>query len=797
MSFDDCVRKKAAAGKIDKDAAAEALKDYNSRYERNRQYAGDDSARAKAASDTAKKAQEQADYKKQRTIRHALHQQRLADELKAATGKGKKASTFFMDKSDGILLRKENILREAWHGMEGVADRFRAKYGGIARDTLGIKPVIRELLGEKTGDAMAAEAAGILRKGMDYVHTRFKAAGGDIGKLDNYYPQTHEASRIKEAGFDRWWQAIQRHTVNGGDIDKDTAQALYRSITEPEIVDAEMRMGQWRPNRLFGEETSPWNTKNRFFRFASADDFFAYNQEFGVGDNGLWDLATGYIDRMAHKSALYETFGPKPNDTARYLSDAVTAGGEGARRKRWADGTYLVGSGAIDQGSEPNAWMGAVSSVRNYLRAVQLGAAPLSAVSDTVFLAQSVRMAGLSPMRAMGRYLGQMNPLSGADRQLAKRSGFIADIANGKAMADARFAGEINGAGKEFSAWMSQFTYTASGLRAMTSATKNAAAMEMEATLAEQAGKAWSRLDSRFRRALQEHGLSETDWKKLAAVEAWEPEEGMRFLNAHAIRQHAMTKGAGDGELYRIADAVGDMVETLRAVAANEPLARTRAFTTGAGLAGEAARKGEVIREIMASVTMYKSFGVTVILNHLLPYFTKNSGKKWTDAAPMWLGLSVMGGMALQLKDLSKGREPRDMNTPQFWMAASLQSGGLGLYGDFLFADYSRFGRSPITELLGPLAGTADDVMRLTKGNFDRALEDPTGASVDRVKKDLFKFVKRYAPGNFWYNRLALERLLYDQIEEAANPDYARDRRRIARQLEKEFGQGYWWKPGG
>ena len=31
------------------------------------------------------------------------------------------------------------------------------------------------------------------------------------------------------------------------------------------------------------------------------------------------------------------------------------------------------------------------------------------------------------------------------------------------------------------------------------------------------------------------------------------------------------------------------------------------------------------------------------------------------------------------------------MTTPAFWGAAFLQGGGMGLYGDFLFADLNRY----------------------------------------------------------------------------------------------------------
>lgn len=69
--------------------------------------------------------------------------------------------------------------------------------------------------------------------------------------------------------------------------------------------------------------------------------------------------------------------------------------------------------------------------------------------------------------------------------------------------------------------------------------------------------------------------------------------------------------------------------------------------------------------------------------------------------------------------------------------------------------------------MAGPIGGVAEDVARLTFGQVRKSFEgnDMTlGAEIARVGK-------RYTPGTF-YTRLAVDRLLWDQLQTLADSDY-------------------------
>ena len=59
----------------------------------------------------------------------------------------------------------------------------------------------------------------------------------------------------------------------------------------------------------------------------------------------------------------------------------------------------------------------------------------------------------------------------------------------------------------------------------------------------------------------------------------------------------------------------------------------------------------------------------------------------------------------MTLKDLLKGKEPRDPNNlKKTIMAAFLQGGGLGIYGDVLFKEQRDAAVQLLLDLVGPVS---------------------------------------------------------------------------------------------
>lgn len=160
--------------------------------------------------------------------------------------------------------------------------------------------------------------------------------------------------------------------------------------------------------------------------------------------------------------------------------------------------------------------------------------------------------------------------------------------------------------------------------------------------------------------------------------------------------------------------------------------------------------------------------------------------------AKLFVMTTVMGSLALELKDLAAGKTSRLQGAidNDIWgkhlMASILQGGGLGIFGDFFFQDQSRFGNSPVVTLSGPLGSLVEDVYSLTAGNIHKEAE---GKDV-HWGSDVVDFGKKYLPGqNLWYTRLLFDRMVFDTVKEMVDPKYNQKVRQQAKRMRKETGQ--------
>jgi hypothetical protein len=97
---------------------------------------------------------------------------------------------------------------------------------------------------------------------------------------------------------------------------------------------------------------------------------------------------------------------------------------------------------------------------------------------------------------------------------------------------------------------------------------------------------------------------------------------------------------------------------------------------------------------------------------------------EFAGVARLIASTTLLGYASMALKDVAKGRTPRDpTESPEqaakVFLAAMVQGGGAGIYGDFLFGSASRGGGGTIETLAGPTISTAARVVDL----YHRALE--------------------------------------------------------------------------
>ena len=144
---------------------------------------------------------------------------------------------------------------------------------------------------------------------------------------------------------------------------------------------------------------------------------------------------------------------------------------------------------------------------------------------------------------------------------------------------------------------------------------------------------------------------------------------------------------------------------------------------------------------------------------------------------------AVFGYAAMSLKDIVKGREPRDPRSFKAAQAALLQGGGLGIYGDFLFGESkNRFGGGPLDTLIGPTAGMLSSVADLY-GRMKSG--DDVGSSVIRT-------IYNNTPAlNVFYIKPVVDHFIMERIFNELNPGQAQRRER---RLKRENDQTLLWQ---
>lgn len=114
------------------------------------------------------------------------------------------------------------------------------------------------------------------------------------------------------------------------------------------------------------------------------------------------------------------------------------------------------------------------------------------------------------------------------------------------------------------------------------------------------------------------------------------------------------------------------------------------------------------------------------------------------------------------------------------------RSGGLGIYGDFLFGKLNRYGNTAVETLAGPVATSMLNAAFAIPGHALRGDWEAAGKDAAAIALNNAPFV------NFWMTRGVLEWAFLYHVRESLSPGVLR---RMERQAQKEYGQRYFVSP--
>lgn len=658
---------------------------------------------------------------------------------------------------------------------------------GQNRETL--LATVREVFGESTGNVKASKAAAGFSKSAEYLRERYNRAGGFIPKRNDWgMPQIHDQVRVSKAGMDDWIKyltdpdkpRLNREAMVNADgrimSDDELMQALRESYKTVSTDGQNKKVpGAFNGNGKMANR----HQDSRFLVFKDADSWIEYQEKFGSSD--FFNVMVGHIRSMSSEIAMLEVLGPNPNQAFKYLSDiAENDGNMGMVNSVWN-----VVNGSADMVDVNRASIAkATAFTRHWLMASQLGSAAVSSITDPVYGKMTRAFNGMPIVKSIQHTVGQLNPADEADRAFAAHLGMVMDGWTSQAVVSSRFSGEIDPAGKVSK--VSEMLFRASGLTAWTNGQRNAFGLDFQWHIARQMDKPLSDVDAKFQGMIKRYGITDEDWEIMRSVPL-EEHGGTSYFRPQNMHSLDLPTENVDNLVTKILEAMNTEMD----FAVPSPDARVRAIQTWGGK-----ERGSFTGEAARMSMMYKSFSITQFMTHM-----NRSGPKFVGLYAFRLGimLSAMGALAIQVKEISKGREPRKMDGA-FLVAAMMQGGGLGIFGDFISAsgvdNKSRFGNSVLATAMGPGASLVEDTVGLAVSGFDFATDPFTGDDTN-LGREAARLMQRYTPGNnLWYARLVFERYLFDNLQEMTDPKAEKNRKKYERKLKTERGQDYWWKKG-
>jgi hypothetical protein len=592
----------------------------------------------------------------------------------------------------------------------------------------------------------------------------------------------------------------------------EAARAAFLDRVWTDIVSGfRASSGEAHPDDLDGFTPPPSLARKlsrpRVLHFENAEAWLAYNRQFGSGS--LFQSHLSFLSRAARAEALMRRFGPSPEAAFKAESDRLV---EEARNR--GDVAGVNGLQSLRRQGEFDQLTGAaempasirVATVSRFMRSwtqmAKLGGMLFSSVTDLGNGSQALARAGVARLKA---YQGLVASVANIPDSVVRDE--VANLVGEGARAvagdiAAHFQAPDSNMGMMFKA--QRVFYRINGFQFWAARLRRGAATIMARHLGERADLDWRGLEPATRGHLERYGVDEGAWNLVRAHavdidggRVITPDIAERIEDGQALAAWGSTKRTapeGGYSALDIEDARRELMLRLQAyftdtidTAMTEPRARERAMLR------LGTRTGTALGTALELFMQFKSFPLTMITRHLGPAVNQIRAQgQWAPFLHLLASTTALGFVAMSLKDLARGLKPQPLEDEEgnpnlaLFLRAFVQGGGAGLYGDFLFGDYDRFGRSAWAALGGPTIGESERLLRL-KTQLLEGDAGEAGANAARLAIDNIPFL------NLFYTRFALNYLFLYQLQEEISPGYLERMEESVR--ENRGGQEYYFPP--
>lgn len=671
------------------------------------------------------------------------------------------------------------------------------------------REIARALWGDPVS-GQAKEIADIISTWQEKARLDANDAGAWIGKDPHYITrQSHDMDRIAKVPAAEYIEFLQSKL----DLEKtlkgvDDIEGFFESIYESLASGVHMKAGSKELNAAFkgsgniGKRAS----QQRTLQFKSADAWMDYNDRFGT--SSMMESIIRGLDHNSQTTGIMRKLGTNPEAMVDVIYDDLMKSlkGDPEAKKKFRGSKNKtdrfmkeVTGETMIPGNQMVARWGSI------LRAIQsmskLGGAVLSSFSDTVTYGSEIRYQGGSLLGGIGESMVALTKGRGTaeQREIAANLGVSMDSFIGTLTDKFNINDPLPG---QMTKSMNLF-FRLNGLSWWTDTIKISAAIGTSNRLYQQRAFDYSSLDPRTKRVMKLYGIQEGEWNLIRkATQTTSDGTGLvtpeAMLNNRKVSDQDIksllesqgvspSKAKVDNVRKELEGKIRNYVSDRTGFAQLETDARAKATWNQGTQRGTAG--GELLRMI-AQFKQYPTIFLQRTVGREISGRAKGTGLEGFTDSPMYnvaslfTALTVMGYVAMSAKDMAKGRTPRDPTEWKTMMAAAVQGGGAGIYGDFLFGDMkNRFGGGAISTLAGPTLGSFETVIDLMQRVRDG---DDSAAATYRAILNNTPYM------NLFYTRAVLDYMILYDMSEAMNPGYLR---RMERRLKKENDQEFLLPP--
>lgn len=627
-----------------------------------------------------------------------------------------------------------------------------------------------------SGSQEAREIAEIVHKMFDDMKNRMNKAGADIDDIQGFIvSQTHDSDKMFNRGKQEWIDFIKPKldldkSFEGNYDDIDTAlgkafEAIVTGIrkTSPEPKDAKLFQFEG-----VGNLAKKLSQKRKLI-FKSADDFMAYNSEYGM--RTLNEAITSAVNKQSRDLVLLEDYGTNPKGM---LTEAVKRFKENNREtlattnetinQTLIDTAIDLITGTPDASASPKL-TNAVNNIKAFNMLRLMGGTALSSITNVATKAIAYQYNGKSLLGSFGQYFKDSAEFA------LKTNEEKMHYANLTGVYTEHYLGALNGKFADSKTFGSKASKAVrmfmkiNGMEWLDSVDKISMGMTLAHDLGLQKNLTFDALDTDTQRNFKLMDITPQDWDIMRQSSRTLDENGRDYIFADDIANNALGDKLRAYYIDSVRYAIPEQTTSTKA---------RLAFGT---------RRGTPMGEFLQLAMQFKSFSVALAERTWGRALYQKGKPDIAMMAQLVLSTTAMGYIAMTAKDFAKGRTARDPFDPKTIFASLVQGGGLGILGDVFFTQEGSQGRGLLGIAAGPTFGVIQDINDIYK----------TAISGGDASAQALRTATSLIPGqNLFYLKIPINQVMIYPLQEFLNPGSLD---RMKRNIEKDNNQKFWVDP--